>query len=349
LSLSLDLMLGVDRIPLVQLAPPVVPTGTAVGNAPVAMADHIRGRELVTASTRRNSGARWHDAEMVEVHTRANATGGLNSHPFREVAAARFEQPPPRDSQRIAAGPLAVSRGVALDPTTVRPAMRHVSMLVRAAIRTRDSVASNHGEVPSWPVLVEPAAESAARAPAPRSRSLPSNSIDKLRGGSSHKALKEPTVILRLTGLSEASTRAVAEAGDSRRASKIRTPFALDGDLAPYDSLVDRRRLLAGGALFWACTGATQNGRPEDALVQVYANPAKAEWPDQFRLRRSSGALSLRGGKPRRPPVHPVLLRLRERGPHFELRLLRARGLSRWPDSARHDVLWLRHLYWDHA
>ena len=48
---------------------------------------------------------------------------------------------------------------------------------------------------------------------------------------------------------------------------------------------MDRRRflLLAGGALVSACTGATQNGRPEDALVQVYANPAKDEWPDQFR------------------------------------------------------------------
>ena len=91
MSLPLDLALGVNRVPLVQLSPPVVPTGTAVGNAPVAMADHIRGRELVTASTRRNSGARSHDAEMVEVHTRANATSGLNSHPFREVAATRFE------------------------------------------------------------------------------------------------------------------------------------------------------------------------------------------------------------------------------------------------------------------
>ena len=81
---------------------------------------------------------------MVEVHTRANATSGLNGHPFGEVAAARFEQPPPRDSQGFAAGPLTVSRGVALDPTTVRSAVRHVSMLVRAAIRMRDSVASNH-------------------------------------------------------------------------------------------------------------------------------------------------------------------------------------------------------------
>ena len=46
---------------------------------------------------------------------------------------------------------------------------------------------------------------------------------------------------------------------------------------------MDRRRflLLAGGALLSACNGAT--GRPEDALVQVYANPAKDEWPDQFR------------------------------------------------------------------
>src|SRR5437867_12856322 len=48
---------------------------------------------------------------------------------------------------------------------------------------------------------------------------------------------------------------------------------------------MDRRRflLLASGALLSACNGATQTGRPEDALVQVYANPAKDEWPDQFR------------------------------------------------------------------
>jgi len=80
---------------------------------------------------------------MVEVDTRANATGGLNGHPFRKVAPAGFEQPPPRDSKGIAAGPLTVARRVAFDPTTVRPAMRHVSILVWAAIRTRDSVASN--------------------------------------------------------------------------------------------------------------------------------------------------------------------------------------------------------------
>ena len=48
---------------------------------------------------------------------------------------------------------------------------------------------------------------------------------------------------------------------------------------------MDRRRflLLASGALLSACNGATQTGRPEDALVQVYANPAKDEWPDEFR------------------------------------------------------------------
>ena len=47
---------------------------------------------------------------------------------------------------------------------------------------------------------------------------------------------------------------------------------------------MDRRRflLLASGALLSACNGATQTGRPEDALVQVYANPAKDEWPDEF-------------------------------------------------------------------
>jgi hypothetical protein len=48
---------------------------------------------------------------------------------------------------------------------------------------------------------------------------------------------------------------------------------------------VDRRRflLLAGSALVSACAGGTQTGRPEDALVQLYANPAKDDWPDQFR------------------------------------------------------------------
>jgi len=61
--------------------------------------------------------------------------------------------------------------------------------------------------------------------------------------------------------------------------------FRETADFAAYHYGMDRRRflLLAGGALVSACTGATQNGRPEDALVQVYANPAKDEWPDQFR------------------------------------------------------------------
>jgi hypothetical protein len=35
-------------------------------------------------------------------------------------------------------------------------------------------------------------------------------------------------VILRLTGLDLKRTRALAEAGDSRRASMIRTPFSFD-------------------------------------------------------------------------------------------------------------------------
>lgn len=50
-------------------------------------------------------------------------------------------------------------------------------------------------------------------------------------------------------------------------------------------SSMDRRRflLLAGGALISACAGSTQTGRPEDALVQLSANPAKDEWPDEFR------------------------------------------------------------------
>ncbi|HEV8534317.1 MAG TPA: PCYCGC motif-containing (lipo)protein [Candidatus Limnocylindria bacterium] len=45
-----------------------------------------------------------------------------------------------------------------------------------------------------------------------------------------------------------------------------------------------RRRFLvvASGALLAACGGAGQ-GRPEDALVQLYANPAKDQWPDEFR------------------------------------------------------------------
>lgn len=44
-----------------------------------------------------------------------------------------------------------------------------------------------------------------------------------------------------------------------------------------------RRRflVLASGAVLAACSGTAQT-RPEDALVQVYANPAKNEWPDAF-------------------------------------------------------------------
>jgi hypothetical protein len=47
---------------------------------------------------------------------------------------------------------------------------------------------------------------------------------------------------------------------------------------------VERRRflLLAGGALVSACS-ASQVSRPGDALVPLYANPAKDEWPDEFR------------------------------------------------------------------
>jgi hypothetical protein len=40
---------------------------------------------------------------------------------------------------------------------------------------------------------------------------------------------------------------------------------------------MDRRRflLLAGGGLISACAGATQTGRPEDALVQLYATGSR--------------------------------------------------------------------------
>src|SRR5439155_24947006 len=36
----------------------------------------------------------------------------------------------------------------------------------------------------------------------------------------------------------------------------------------------------AGGAILAACSG-TGEAKPEDALIQVYANPAKDEWSDQ--------------------------------------------------------------------
>jgi hypothetical protein len=48
---------------------------------------------------------------------------------------------------------------------------------------------------------------------------------------------------------------------------------------------VERRRLLvlAAGAFLSACAGSGQGSRPEDALRQVFANPAKDEWPEEFR------------------------------------------------------------------
>jgi hypothetical protein len=50
-----------------------------------------------------------------------------------------------------------------------------------------------------------------------------------------------------------------------------------------YHRLVERRRflLLAGTAFISAC-GAVGQSRPGDALVQLYAYPAKDEWPDEF-------------------------------------------------------------------
>ena len=56
-------------------------------------------------------------------------------------------------------------------------------------------------------------------------------------------------------------------------------------ELGLYHRLMDRRRflVLAGGALVSACSGVGGAARPEDALVQLYANPAKDEWPEQFR------------------------------------------------------------------
>ena len=67
----------------------------------------------------------------------------------------------------------------------------------------------------------------------------------------------------------------------------VRTPGdqgVVSGSAILTIDLMKRRRLLlvAGGALVAACGGAGQ-GRPEDALVQLYANPAKDEWPDEFR------------------------------------------------------------------
>jgi len=51
--------------------------------------------------------------------------------------------------------------------------------------------------------------------------------------------------------------------------------------------VVDRRRflMLAGGALLSACgapPGTNQGSRPGDALVRLYAYPAKDEWPEEF-------------------------------------------------------------------
>ena len=48
---------------------------------------------------------------------------------------------------------------------------------------------------------------------------------------------------------------------------------------------MERRRflLLAGGAFVTACGAFGQGSRPEDALRQIYANPAKDEWPEEFR------------------------------------------------------------------
>jgi hypothetical protein len=50
-----------------------------------------------------------------------------------------------------------------------------------------------------------------------------------------------------------------------------------------YHRLVERRRflLLAGTAFISAC-GAGGQSRPGDALVQLYAYPAKDEWPEEF-------------------------------------------------------------------
>ena len=48
---------------------------------------------------------------------------------------------------------------------------------------------------------------------------------------------------------------------------------------------MERRRflLLAGGALLSACTATPRGGsRPGDALVPLYAYPAKDEWPEEF-------------------------------------------------------------------
>ena len=48
---------------------------------------------------------------------------------------------------------------------------------------------------------------------------------------------------------------------------------------------MNRRRflLVACGAFVAGCTNAAQTARPEDALVQIYAYPAKDEWPEQLR------------------------------------------------------------------
>ncbi len=46
-----------------------------------------------------------------------------------------------------------------------------------------------------------------------------------------------------------------------------------------------RRRLLllAGGALASACASPGEGSRPGDALVPLYANPRKDDWPLEFR------------------------------------------------------------------
>ena len=74
------------------------------------------------------------------------------------------------------------------------------------------------------------------------------------------------------------------------RGSRVRKPAHVGNvssapRLAPTMELVRRRRFLpfAGSTLLVSACGEAGPSRPGDALVQLYADPAKDEWPDEFR------------------------------------------------------------------
>lgn len=139
-ALALDLPERVCRVEAVALATTLAAAELAVRDAPVAVADDVRGdgRMAPQAVPRTRCGrAGADDPQVVEIHAPGDAARGVNAGRRRERPAAGLVQATARGRRGGASGPHAVPGSVAADPAPIRPGVRHESRCYAAATRAR--------------------------------------------------------------------------------------------------------------------------------------------------------------------------------------------------------------------